>query len=77
MTWTPSTNNPFGTGSTKGIAWNGSVWIAVGGDANGVPVIATSSDGMTWTSISNNPFSDGGENSINGVAAQVVLPYTV
>jgi hypothetical protein len=53
MNWIPSTNNPFASAFGYRVAWNGSYWIAVGGDTNS---IAKSYDGMNWTPSTNNPF---------------------
>jgi hypothetical protein len=55
ITWTPVVTSPFTsatgppiiTASGRGIAWNGSLWVAVGVGA--VNTIATSTDGITWT----------------------------
>jgi hypothetical protein len=68
MTWTPSTNNPFGgsgsgpypvVGVGFGVTWNGSYWIAVGINTDQTVCIAKSTDGFIWSVPSNNPFSGG------------------
>ena len=48
INWTQRTG-PF-TDAGNGVAWNGSMWVAVGGGTN---TIATSTDGITWTPRSN------------------------
>lgn len=47
MDWIAATTNFFSGGQGSAVAWNGSMWVAVGlnGSSN---TIATSSDGMTW-----------------------------
>jgi hypothetical protein len=53
VTWTPSTNSPFGAGGGYGmanaIAWNGTQWLVLGYSSGGTPISSTSTDGMTWT----------------------------
>jgi len=49
--WTASSNgNTIFTNTAVDVAWNGSIWVAVG---NGTNSIATSSDGNIWTASSN------------------------
>jgi hypothetical protein len=50
-TWIPSSNGNALMNSGSGVAWNGSVWVAVGGGISNT--IVTSSDGITWTPSSN------------------------
>jgi hypothetical protein len=45
ITWTGRGNTIFTTNGTR-VAWNGSLWVAVGAGTNS---IATSVDGITWT----------------------------
>jgi hypothetical protein len=51
INWSPA-NSTLGVGS--GVAWNGSMWVAVGSGANS---IVTSSDGISWSPANNFPFS--------------------
>jgi len=69
ISWTAVTENPFG-GQAKGIAWNGSYWVAVGYSPNGT-TIATSDDGIDWTARTS-PFSQ-----CNGVAWNSTNNYWV
>ena len=59
--WNPA-NNPFPGGFTYGIAWNGSIWVAVGnGNVDkGFWCIVVSSDGINWTPSVNDPFNNVG-----------------
>jgi hypothetical protein len=50
MNWTASTNF-FSGGIGHAVAWNGSIWVAVGYGSNGS--IATSTDGITWNAATN------------------------
>ena len=51
INWTAITFSGF-NGGVNFIAWNGSLWVAVGeGSGTGNESIATSSDGTNWTSI--------------------------
>ena len=50
-TWIPSSNGNALMNSGSGVAWNGSLWVAVGGGI--LNTIVTSSDGITWTPSSN------------------------
>jgi hypothetical protein len=52
-----SVENPFNV--VKGIAWNGSLFVAVGANEDETVQIATSPDGLIWTPTFNNPFSGG------------------
>jgi hypothetical protein len=63
MTWTDASNNPFTGGGGQGIAWNGSLWVAVGFNGDNTITMATSSDGITWT-VRANPFDGNGGNGI-------------
>ncbi|NDC83694.1 exo-alpha-sialidase, partial [bacterium] len=48
LTWVSSPTNIFDSGRCNQVAWNGSIWVAVGKNAtNGV--IASSPDGIRWT----------------------------
>ncbi len=54
--WTGVGKSPFGgaTGRGRGIAWNGSMWIAVGKDSTTGASIAYSMDnGQQWTPVTN------------------------
>ena len=53
--WTDVISSPFDVGG-YGVAWNGSLWVAVGGIVNS---IAYSTDGVIWTGIGNSIFSTG------------------
>lgn len=55
INWYPVTSSPFDIGG-YGVAWNGSLWVAVGGIVNS---IAYSTDGVIWTGIGNSIFSTG------------------
>ena len=64
--WTPVTSSPFSTHG-NGVAWNGSMWVAVGVGATSNDSIAYSLDnGISWSTPTTwtNPFSSGG----NGIA---------
>jgi hypothetical protein len=64
--WTAVTPSPFSTQGT-GVAWNGSIWVAVGVGAASNNSIAYSLDnGISWLAPTTwtNPFSSGG----NGIA---------
>lgn len=51
LTWVPTTTQPFGIYAFD-VAWNGSLWIAVGGGGGPTGTnVAYSSDGLTWTGI--------------------------
>jgi hypothetical protein len=60
----PSNDDPFSGGTGKGIAWNGSYWVAVGTNTGGTVTIAKSTNGTTWTAATDNPFSGGGGEGI-------------
>jgi len=47
LVWTPSTNNPFSSGSLQKVAWNGSYFVAVGIGTDSSA--AKSFDGSSWT----------------------------
>ena len=64
LTWVPSNDDPFSGGTGKGIAWNGSYWVAVGTNTGGTVTIAKSTNGTTWTAATDNPFSGGGGEGI-------------
>ena len=49
LTWTPVASPPFSV-SAYDVAWNGSIWLAIGTNSNTVNV-AYSSTGLTWTGI--------------------------
>ena len=69
LTWVTSSTNIFNTGKCKQVAWNGSIWLAVGNDGTD-GIIASSPDGIRWTvelSGSGTPFS-GTSRSVNAVA---------
>jgi hypothetical protein len=71
MNWTglgSTTFSPYGFG----IAWNGSLWVAGGGNPDR---IAISYDGLTWTSSTsgNTVFPNG--TACNVLASRRVLPY--
>jgi hypothetical protein len=54
MIWTGSTNgNSIFTSACNGVAWNGSIWVAVGAITGSGATIAYSSDGVNWTASSN------------------------
>ena len=61
LTWVTSSTKLFDSGFCSGVAWNGSIWLALGN--NGTDgIIASSSDGIIWTldlSGSSTPFSGG------------------
>jgi hypothetical protein len=61
LTWVSSGTNIFGSALCNGVAWNGSIWLALGyNGTNGL--IASSPDGIRWTvelSGTGTPFSDG------------------
>jgi hypothetical protein len=63
LTWSSSAsgNQLFGGvgGAVNGVAWNGSIWVAVGDNSGATVCIATSSDGINWVASTNNPFSGG------------------
>jgi hypothetical protein len=63
INWTAAVSSPF-PDYAWGVAWNGSIWVATGGQAGTLEAsIAYSYDGMTWTAAdtSANPiFSYGG-----------------
>jgi hypothetical protein len=71
MSWTGVTNSTTKISTGYDVAWNGSLWVAVGTGTN--YSIATSPDGTTWTGVtgSTSIFSTDGL----GVAARRVLPY--
>jgi hypothetical protein len=48
VTWLPSPATIFYNGKCKGIAWNGSLWVAVYIDSINIGQLATSSDGINW-----------------------------
>jgi hypothetical protein len=54
-----SSSYPFSGAAGKGIAWNGTYWVAVGYNQSETVTIINSTDGITWTDASNNPFSGG------------------
>ena len=60
LTWSYANDNLFSGGQGRGIAWNGSYWIAVGNNAGATVCIVKSDDGITWTPSTDNPFSDAG-----------------
>jgi len=65
INWTVSNNSKsIFSNSGNGIAWNGSIWVAVGSGTTNT--IAYSSDGINWTGSNNSLgiFSNGG----NGIA---------
>lgn len=47
----------FSQKEENGVAWNGSLWVAVGEGTNS---IATSPDGITWTGLGTTIFTTGG-----------------
>jgi hypothetical protein len=58
ITWSPSANgNAIITLVGQGVAWNGSLWVAVG---TGTYTIAYSHDGITWIGAATTIFSIGG-----------------
>ena len=69
------TDNGIATWSGKGIAWNGSLWIAVGSgrsriaSPSSIPV-ATSTDGIDWFGIAYTQ-------SQTGIAFNYRRPYTL
>jgi hypothetical protein len=69
--WTLKTFIPF-TGNCTGVAWNGSIWVAVGSGSN---TFCTSADGVTWTPYGTltQPFTTvaggGAWNGVNWLAA--------
>jgi hypothetical protein len=58
FTWTAPATSPFGTGNGNRVAWNGTLWVALG--SNGTNTEAYSSNGITWTSSSGPFVSTGG-----------------
>jgi hypothetical protein len=65
ITWTARAHptTAFGWG-VKGVAYNGSMWVAVGAGSSTAPgTIATSGDGINWTAVAESPFTEA-----NGVA---------
>jgi hypothetical protein len=61
ITWNNVSPSPFVKGTGRSVAWNGSMWVAVGtGTAAGADVsMVTSTDGQTWTPVSSSPFGSG------------------
>jgi hypothetical protein len=61
INWFPSTNGTATLGGGGfGVAWNGTLWVAVGINANSG--IAYSHDGITWIGVTTTIFSMGGIN---------------
>ena len=57
MSWIGANTNIFSGGQGSAVAWNGSMWVAVGsGNGN---TIAYSYDGIVWTAANTNFFSGG------------------
>jgi hypothetical protein len=59
-TFTPATNQVFTGGACRAVAWNGTLWVAVGTDsfvANVTQAIKYSFDGVTWTNIPSGGFT--------------------
>jgi hypothetical protein len=55
ITWTGVTLKTIFSSSGNAVAWNGTIWVAVGnGDDN---TIAYSSDGITWIGLGTSVFS--------------------
>jgi len=54
LSWNSTTSSLT---AVRGVAWNGSLWVAVGNNDDGSVTITTSPDGITWTDASNNPFT--------------------
>jgi Hint domain len=63
-TWNNALSNPFSGGVGESVAYNGSMWVAVGNNADNSVCIASSTDGITWSNASNNPFDGGYGNGI-------------
>jgi hypothetical protein len=59
LTWyeSASGNSLFSGGAVYGVAWNGSLWIAVGYNTDKTICIANSPDGINWISSTTNPFN--------------------
>jgi hypothetical protein len=55
-TWIPVTSSPFSTAG-RGVAWNGSLWVAVGEGGN---TLAISPNGITWSGTTS-PFTTSGQ----------------
>jgi hypothetical protein len=53
-TWNTATGIPFTTG--WGVAWNGSMWVAVGDSSSGTNAIGYSYNGINWYSAATNSF---------------------
>ena len=74
ITWTASANGNSIFGATQygvGIAWNGTIWVAVGGTTTNK--IGYSSDGITWTvSASGNSIFTSG--FVRGIAWNAAIP---
>jgi hypothetical protein len=68
ITWTARVHptSAFGWG-VKGVAYNGSMWVAVGaGSATAPGTIATSTDGISWTAVAASPFTEANAVAWNG-----------
>jgi len=61
IVWSSPNGTPIG-GIGHGVAWNGALWVAVGGNGISSSSIATSPDGINWTDVSS------GLSAGNGVA---------
>jgi hypothetical protein len=71
LTWVVSPTTMFDSGLCLGLAWNGSIWLAVGNDGTD-GLIASSPDGITWTadlSGGSTPFSGSGVSNTGSVHA--------
>ena len=61
INWTPVNNSTSIFSYGRGVAWNGTLWVAVGGSGyNSTNTIAYSSDGITWTGLGKTIFSQYG-----------------
>jgi hypothetical protein len=57
--WNAPTSGDF-AGWGLGVAWNGSIWVAVGNGGGGVSNIKWSTDGKNWNNSVNDVFTTGG-----------------
>jgi hypothetical protein len=62
--WNDAANQVFSGGACRGLAWNGSIWVAVGINDSSTVFIATSSDGINWKASTTTVF----EYNVIGIA---------
>jgi hypothetical protein len=60
LSWIPNVLGGFANGG-NGVAWNGTMWVAVGDNGGVTGSIQTSTDGINWTASTTGGFTQGGK----------------